>query len=133
MALSDFQFTSPVLLGIQMNVNKDYTPDKEKKVPIHAEVNVNVLKVKALNEAQVTLYLSVNKDMSDSAPYVIEAEITSLFTWDKEAYTDEMLNGLLKQNAPALLISYIRPLIAMITNASPYETCTIPFMDFTKE
>ncbi|MEG1811903.1 MAG: hypothetical protein RR337_01265, partial [Clostridia bacterium] len=119
MALSDFQFTSPVLLGIQMNVNKDYTPDKEKKVPIHAEANVNVLKVKALNEAQVTLYLSVNKDMSDSAPYVIEAEITSLFTWDKEAYTDEMLNGLLKQNAPALLISYIRPLIAMITNASP--------------
>ena len=43
-----------------------------------------------------------------------------------------MINKLLNQNAPSLLLSYLRPVIAQVTMASPYGAYNIPFIDFTK-
>ena len=46
---------------------------------------------------------------------------------------EEQQEKLLTQNAPALLLSYMRPLVASATAASPYPAYHLPFIDFTKE
>ena len=57
--------------------------------------------------------------------------MVSGFTWND--LDDEMVDTLLRQNAPALLLSYARPIIASITNASKFPTYNIPFFDFSEE
>ena len=54
------------------------------------------------------------------------------FRWDEKT-TRDMADKLLKSNAPALLLGYIRPHIAQITEASPINTVHIPFMNFTEQ
>lgn len=43
-----------------------------------------------------------------------------------------MIDRLLNQNAPSLLSSYLRPIVAQVTSASKYGTYNIPFVNFTK-
>lgn len=53
------------------------------------------------------------------------------FHWD-ESIDDEMAKKLLNINAPAALLSYIRPIIASMTGNSKYPALNIPFIDFTE-
>lgn len=53
----------------------------------------------------------------------------SAFRWDNEVENEDLL---LKQNAPALLFSYIRPIIATITASSKYPAYDLPFVNFTE-
>ena len=62
----------------------------------------------------------------------MEAEFTANFRWS-EALDEQRRDSLLKQNAPALLVSYARPIIAMITNASRFPAFNIPFINFTED
>ena len=39
---------------------------------------------------------------------------------------------LLKVNGASVLLSYIRPIVANLTNSSQYSVLNIPFMDFTQ-
>ena len=43
-----------------------------------------------------------------------------------------MIDRLLNQNAPSLLLSYLRPIVAQVTSASKNGTYKIPFVNFTK-
>ena len=76
------------------------------------------------------IFWSEKKD--DSSPFFIEAEEAALFRWNPEKVDAEHSEKLLKQNAPALLLSYLRPTISLITSASPYAAYDIPFMNFTE-
>ena len=49
--------------------------------------------------------------------------------WNSEL-EDSKVNSFLNQNAPALLLSYARPIISMITNASRFPAYNIPFINF---
>ena len=53
------------------------------------------------------------------------------FRW-MEGFEKEQIDLLVSQNAPALLLSYARPIISMTTNASHYPAYNIPFINFTK-
>ena len=83
------------------------------------------------NSAVVVLNLLIGKK-DDSSPFFIEAEEAALFRWNPEKVDAEHSEKLLKQNAPALLLSYLRPTISLITSASPYAAYDIPFMNFTE-
>ena len=43
------------------------------------------------------------------------------FRWNDEL-DDNMIDRLLNQNAPSLLLSYLRPIVAQVTSASKYGT-----------
>lgn len=43
-----------------------------------------------------------------------------------------MIEKLLNQNAPSLLLGYLRPIISQITAASPYNAYNLPFIDFQR-
>ena len=44
-----------------------------------------------------------------------------------------MIEKLLNQNAPSLLLGYLRPIISQITAASPYNAYNLPFIDFSEK
>lgn len=84
------------------------------------------------NTALVSVTISVGaKD--NSTPFYIEAEEEANFKWEENIFTEEQIDALLNHNAVALLISYLRPIIANITAASPYPTYNLPYIDLTSK
>lgn len=80
-------------------------------------------------EALVVLCVTIG-EKTEEVPFYVYAEESANFRWKREAYDEDAIGRLLKQNAPALLLSYLRPIIANITVASPYSAYDIPFMNF---
>lgn len=126
---SEFQFTNPLLTKLHFSINREYrnSPDEEE---IEIPVEVKVLKPDAVDckgrTAFVLLAVSVG---GPDFPYHVFVEMGANFRWDESVDT-EMAEALLSRNAPALLLGYIRPYIAQITEASPIGAIHIPFMNF---
>ncbi len=81
------------------------------------------------NEYPVSLDVQVGKE--DSAhPFFISVSMAAIFYINKEV-SDEQKKQFLSVNAPAVLYSYIRPVIASLTSQSAYPQYNLPFMDFT--
>lgn len=52
-----------------------------------------------------------------------------MIKWDS-SFSAEMVDKMLKSNAPSLILSYLRPVIALVTGNTRFSTINIPFMDF---
>jgi preprotein translocase subunit SecB len=92
-------------------------------------MSVNVNKMENTNEAEVTLKLELG-ERGETSPFFLTAMEAARFRWN-ESLEGDMVNKLLNQNAPSLLLSYIRPIVTQITAASPYDAYNIPFINFT--
>ena len=57
--------------------------------------------------------------------------VASDFKW--EDLDDDTVEKLLNSNAPALLLSYMRPIVANLTNASNLPVYNLPFVNFKAE
>ena len=126
---SPFQFTTPVLSYLVFEPNEAFNiqPDKEVQTQIRMGVAV-----KKSNVSQATVSLTVEiGDKSGESPFYIRAVESGNFRWGNE-FSDEMVKRLLDQNAPTLLLSYLRPVIVQITVASPYGLQNIPFVNFAE-
>ena len=82
-----------------------------------------------MKEATVSLTIEIG-ETDDNVPFYIKAKEQADFKWD-ESVADIMLDRLLNQNAPSLLLSYLRPIVAQVTNSSKYGVYNIPFVNFT--
>ena len=60
-------------------------------------------------------------EKNDDIPCYIKAIEGANFRWNDEL-DDNMIDRLLNQNAPSLLLSYLRPIVAQVTSASKYGT-----------
>lgn len=129
--VSSFQFSNPSLLKLSFALNNGFETEDASQINISLESHVETQPGPEENSAVVVLNLLIGKK-DDSAPFFIEAEEAALFRWNPEKVDAEHSEKLLKQNAPALLLSYLRPTISLITSASPYAAYDIPFMNFTE-
>ena len=132
MEKSDFQFSNPFLTSLEFRINTEFDKEDSESGEINVtnSFSVNVKKSATLNEALVTLVIDINKDQMDS-PFYLRAEMSALFEWN-ENIKGALLESMLSQNAPALLLAYARPIIANITNSSPLPAYDIPFFNFQK-
>ena len=128
--ISDFQFTNPILSNIEFALNNDFIVNNEIK--IQANIETKIAREDGKNEAMVKLIVKIG-EKNNGMPFYLMAEEMARFKWDENKYSDQDLEHLLSQNAPALLIGYLRPTISYITNASPLGAYNIPFIDFTKK
>jgi preprotein translocase subunit SecB len=130
MQMSEFQFSNPYLVGLDFKLNSDF--EEKNTSPINTEVTFNVAinKDETKPEAVVELTVIIGSVNNDN-PFCIEATEGAKFRWNKDMRLDP--DKLLQQNAPALLLAYLRPIIAMLTTASPFNTYNLPYIDFTKE
>lgn len=128
---SAFQFTNPALVGLEFGLNDKFELNEDKEINTKVNMSVSVEKIDGTNEACVSLKVEIGGKEAD-APFFITATEVAKFKWD-DSLKAEMVDSLLNQNAPSLLLSYVRPIIAQITSASPFEAYNIPFINFTKK
>lgn len=124
---SKFQFSNPELEKIEFLVNQDFNEEKCDGIEMQSNIEVQILDS---NEARVQLTLTIG-NATDSQPFNICVKMGANFIWE-EAIEEEKAKQLLNINAPAVLLSYIRPMVSSMTNSSKYPTLNIPFIDFTK-
>ena len=127
---SDFQFTDPCLIHMNFRENKDFTIESGREVKINTNIEVNQQRIND-NEAVVSILINLGSE-ENSVPFSLEAEFVAQFRWG-QAFNSNTVDSLLKQNAPALLLSYARPIISMITNASHFPAFNIPFFNFKED
>lgn len=135
MQISSFQFTNPVLKHLQFKINEGFT--KSGKLDMALKVNVSCKREEpeadtSSNTAVVAVTLTLGtQDLS--TPFYIEATEEASFRWDEQITDSKQIDTLLNQNAVALLISYLRPIIANITMASPYPAYNLPYINLTPD
>lgn len=126
---SDFQFKNPRLINLEFDTRKDFVASSDEPIDIRLSFNVDINKLSEKPEAIVELTVIVGED-NNKSPFYIKATEGALFKWNDKV--DSLVDKLLEQNAPAVLLGYLRPVIAMITGVSPYNAYNIPLIDFTK-
>lgn len=133
MEISKFQFTNPVLKHLRFDVNNEFVKSGKMEMEIKLNVNCNrkALDVQTTNNSavvEVTIVIGAN---DNSTPFYIEATEEASFMWNESIVDQKKIDNLLNQNAVALLISYLRPIITNITAASQYPAYNIPYINLT--
>ena len=124
MKKSKFQFQNPRISSFLINENKDF--DNENFGGFSISTNMDIQKIEENKEAKVSLTIKIG-DNNDQYPFFMIVETYSLFKNDGA----DNFNELLKVNAPALLLSNVRPIIALMTSQLGFKPFYIPFMNFT--
>lgn len=125
---SNFQFAQPFLTKIDFldNVNFNY---ENENVEVSNSFTINTSMSENENSARVELILKVDYNQNKEFPFKLEAGIASYFRWEDDV-KKELVDQFLKTNAPALLLSYLRPIVASVTNSSRFPVYNIPFFNF---
>lgn len=125
---SVFQFTNPALTQMEFLINDGFDSEK-KSVKMRVTLNVNILPDNNNNNAKVSLTCELGEQNKES-PFWLKVVEQANFKWNKDI-NETTKKKLLNQNAPALLLSYLRPIVSQITASSMYGAYNIPFCDFT--
>lgn len=136
MKKSKFQFKKPVIRKMSIVAHSsweyklEYQMDIDVRVHIYLknETDCEIPLSKLKNEAIVSVEMCIGSKNEALSPFYMEIEMAAQFKWDEDVKNVEMF---LKGNAPALLISYIRPNVAMLTAQLGIPAYHLPFIDLT--
>lgn len=137
---SDFRFNNPRLIESIFLENLQYKNNlvKASSIPFQFEKTIN--KIVDLNDNKdcaTTVFLSVSTGdeikFNEDIPYYIRVTMKADFMWNKNDINKEEANNFLNVNAPALLLSYIRPKIHELTVDADIPVQDIPFINFTSD
>lgn len=121
----------PMLKALEYRLNEGFKLQREQsEVNIKLNFDVLIHKDKNLPEASVDLTCEIGGKESEY-PYFLRITETSKFRW-LEDMDKEKVKQLLERNGPALLLSFLRPMVLQVTATSPCNAYQIPFMDFRK-
>lgn len=127
---SDFQFSNPVLTAFNFHINQDFNPPVDTtSVEMPLTFQIDIKKDSENTRAVVLLSIEIGQK-DDTKPFYITATEQAEFKWSAASSLNE--ETLLKQNAPALLLGYLRPIVATVTASSQFSVYNIPFIDFTQ-
>lgn len=130
---SFFQLKNQSIQNIEFIKNEKCT---QVDILLEYSSNIEVIYT-ASNEALVILDFSVfDKDNISNNPFYINVKIKGHFVWSEmedlpDTNNCDLIETLLNQNAPAILLSYVRSIISQITAFSGYPTLIIPLINFT--
>ena len=124
---SGFQFANPILERVSFVTNNKFDSDKFEGIDIESQTSVEMHEE---NTAKVSLNVIVGSS-EDNQPFNIDIVMSAKFRW-RDTIDIAKVKELLKVNGASVLLSYIRPIVANLTNSSQYSVLNIPFMDFTQ-
>lgn len=127
MKQSKFQFSSPNLTNLSFQINENFESERFESIKIDG--STRILRSQD-NTAIVEFTLKIG-EISVCSPFYVEATMKANFKWNEEI-EENNLKRLLQVNAPSLIIGYMRPVIANITNMSEYPVFNLPFLDMQK-
>lgn len=120
----------PKILKIEFDVNKEFDFEKANSLKLEFDITHTIKKYKDKNEAIVKLSIIIFPN-EIKAPFSCKTEAVAQFIWG-EGVPEETITQLLNTNAPALILSYVRPIISQITTFSGQPPFIIPLLDLTK-
>lgn len=123
---SFFQFSDPQLTHLNFTINENFSEELFDGFSLKSDVSRSVLEED--KKFLVSLKLEVG-EVTEKQPFNITIEMSAYFMCKKP----EGINKLLQTNAPALLLSYARPIISLITSQAGYPSFNIPFMNFVED
>lgn len=130
MKKSRFQFSNPHMTRAVFHINEGFSGGDEIEIPtqitVHRKWNDDE------SSALIELEVEVGGDDAN-LPFFVSMVYSATFRWEEDALQEDMLEKLLSLNAPSLLLGYVRPAIAAITNLSKYPSYNIPFLDFARK
>lgn len=124
---SGFQFQNPILTKARYNINPKNSEGSYDEIR-NIQTNVRVDRSR-INERRAIVALNLKMGTS-TTQFELEMEMQSSFRWD-DSFEEKDINNLLNQNAPALLLSYMRPLVSQLTGYG-FQSIKLPFIDFSK-
>lgn len=130
---SKFQFSTPLLLELDFKINSKYDSsdtDKDYRYKQNLTLLTSGDDLNNVDDYNVALKIEIGGD--NKCSFLLKMIIGAKFKWNKSLEV-ERINSLLNINAPALLLSYARPIIANITQQSGLPPYNIPFMNFINE
>ena len=125
-----FQYKNPVLKYLEYSLNEGFESRPEQNINMRIRFDVKIHENDELSEASVDLTCEIGEKKADT-PFYIRVVETSEFRWSDDVDAEE-LKMLLEINAPTLLLSFLRPIVAQVTAESPYTCVRIPFVCFSK-
>ena len=128
MRSSKFQFLNPYLEEISFSANSNFDAEIDNNgFEMQNNFNIQIQKKENENRANVKLILETNLE-NEEAPFKLCIKVASDFKW--EDLDDKTVESMLNYNAPALLLGYMRPIVANITNSSNFPAYNLPFINF---
>lgn len=130
---SDLQLLGkPKLNNIIYETNRDF--EIEGPLPLEISNDIRIIKDadEQTTEAIVVLKIDIfaARELAE-VPLKLNIEIEGCFKWTKELQENkELLDILLRQNAPAILYSYLRPIITLITVEANLPPLVLPLINF---
>ncbi|MBQ2802108.1 MAG: protein-export chaperone SecB [Lachnospiraceae bacterium] len=131
MKKSDLQFSNPHLEQITFKT-KEISKSIEDDIPI--EINIQVIREENINEAVVQFHIMIGElDMKkEESKYSVflDATTSANFKWNDNL--SDNIENMLRINGGAVLLSYIRPIIASLTMQAGIQPLHLPFVNFTE-
>ncbi len=135
---SRFQFSKPYVENIVFNASNDNSVNN--KIEIRNEIGIKIDGFeKDENETRVSLDVKLGSFLPNSEefningfPFYIQITMCANFKFE-EVEDKDLIDELLKKNAPVLLLSYIRPIVHNLTSMSKFPPYDIPFLDFSDQ
>lgn len=128
---STFQIkTRPSISSVDFKKNENYDFPGDLELKLNSRVVIGRPVNQELDEAMVTLVVQVfTEEDFDTVPFCVEIEINSVFCWIGD-YEENKIEILLNENAPAILYSYVRPLLTTLTVEAGLPPLVLPLMNF---
>lgn len=124
MEQSRIQFDMPVLIKCEYTENSDV---QQGISDISINIENKYKKDADNNIANVKLDVKVG-EKNNRSPFYINVIFSANFKWENEITNpDDFLNV----NAPALLYSYVRPIVSSLVSNTKFVRFDLPFMDFS--
>ncbi len=129
MEASIFQIINkPKLVKLDYSLNDEVDINKQIELELSHVININRYKN---NKATVTLSVLFFEEQLENAPFNMHLEIQGIFSWKDELNENQkLLSALLQSNAPAILYSYLRPIVSLITIEGGLPPLTLPLVNF---
>ncbi|WP_119327270.1 protein-export chaperone SecB [Companilactobacillus musae] len=127
------QFEDPTVLKFNFQVNDNFDFEGEiddtdistlVEMPSQSELDFS-------DEIPVYLTVFINYENNNS-PYKITTRIFSLFKVSQILEPEDALQ-ILQTEGASILLSYLRPIVSMMTASSGFEAMTLPMLDFSDE
>lgn len=127
---SSFQFNNPSITFITFKINDNFDVDV-----FDGFDDINI-KREITHEDNTHAIVSLEFHTGgEKSPFNLDLKMESEFNWDEALNKQDVegegaIEGFLKYTAPSLILSYMRPIVANITNSSKFPVYNIPFLDF---
>lgn len=127
MKKSILKFNNPILKELKYKINNDFSSNDNISLDIKLETEINKNEEEAIVEVSLMIF---DNEKTPDVPFTMKIVMYGEFSWDKNS-DEELINKLLETNAPAIIISYIRPYVSSVTVGSGFAPLILPVFDLS--